>query len=76
MWTGKPPNFGKFRIFGAPAYVYNEKLRRDGKFNYDKSEQGIFVGYELNHKGGYKVCAPGGGAITQVKSDEVRFPHL
>ena len=68
MWTGKIPNQGKFRIFGAPAFVYNEKLRRNGKFNYDKSEGGIFIGYEIGHKGGYKVYVPSRHAIVNSRS--------
>jgi hypothetical protein len=49
VWSGKPPDYSKLKVFGCPAYFH----MNEGKLE-PRAKKGIFVGYPINIKG-YKL---------------------
>ncbi|GJR12409.1 retrovirus-related pol polyprotein from transposon TNT 1-94 [Tanacetum coccineum] len=52
VWTGKPADYSKLRVFGCPAYYHVS----DGKLN-PRANKGIFMGYGDGVKG-YRIWSP------------------
>ncbi|GKG20522.1 retrovirus-related pol polyprotein from transposon TNT 1-94, partial [Tanacetum coccineum] len=52
VWSRKPADYSKLRVFGCPAYYHFSKGKLD-----PRGEKGIFIGYGDGVKG-YRIWSP------------------
>ncbi|GJU35103.1 retrovirus-related pol polyprotein from transposon TNT 1-94 [Tanacetum coccineum] len=88
VWSGKPADYSKLRVFGCPAYYHVSEGKLD-----PRGEKGIFMGYGEGVKG-YRIWSPSEIRVEDVpkqvehiiprdmdhnvtsRDDHTNFPHL
>ncbi|GJY08330.1 retrovirus-related pol polyprotein from transposon TNT 1-94 [Tanacetum coccineum] len=73
VWSGKPADYSKLRVFGCPAYYHVSEGKLD-----PRGEKGIFMGYGEGVKG-YRIWSPSERRVIlsrDVEDDPKQVEHV